>query len=502
MPNALMFIINESKRYAALPYVESGTNHQKFSDIVNAYGLAGCQNQAWCATYQFALELLAFGKADALSHWCMTDKNYCGYNVFSTRDKFKAKNRTGSTPKLGALVIFNRSHMGRVIAVDNEKKTFQCAEGNTSNKEFNRDGDACAIKTYAFNDAGIDCFCYIDYGDWTLTRIKVIKAYRAVYEMAHNLKWKYGDSHSTPPCIGDNTISCDRMISLAFWILGYTDQPAGGIVVAAGTKYMEAYLTRWGLKKNTDPNKCKRGDVVMFRNSSPLPNANWHAFGLTEFTNVNNVKKYDMGSQARIDSAQPFSCPLNQWEGQRWFYASFQIEENNVKDFYETNPSELKAGTENNSAYMASVILKARGYKGVIDSATGKQKELELNFKHTTGDMVAASQYVTDRMKNWVRIDVKAGEVNRALWQDLLGGSLPFRLYELPRCQTNGLSVLFWQEQMRARGIKDDDGNEIGLDRQWGEKTASTVRKYCKAVGLKERDIVDYEVWQSVCGGV
>lgn len=502
MANALNFIISESRRYAALPYVESGTNHQKFSDIVNRYGLAGCQDQAWCATYQFALELQAFGKADALSHWCMTDKNYCGYSVFSTRDRFAAKNRTGSTPRLGALVIFKRSHMGRVIAINGG--SFTCAEGNTSNAQFNRDGNACAVKTYSATDPGIDCFCYIDYGDQRLTRIKIVKAYRAVYEMAHNLGWKYGDSHSVPPCIGDGVIACDRLIALAFWILGYQDQPAGGFTVnRSDGRYMEPYLVRYGLKKNTDPAKCKKGDAVIFRNGSLIPNADWHAFGLTEFTNVNKVSKYDLGSNERISAQQPYhNVPLNQWDGSLWFYASFQCEEDSVRDYYEFNPSDVHFGSESNSAYEACVILKARGYKGVMSKSTGIQQELELNFKHSIGDMAAAAQYVADRMRQGVRIDVKAGEINRPLWQDLLGGALPFRLYCLPRCQTNGMSVLFWQEQMRARGVKDDDGNEIELDRQWGPSTASTVRKYCRAVGLKERDEVDWEIWQSVCGGV
>lgn len=500
MANALNFIISESKRYAALPYVESGNNHQKFSDVVSRYGLAGCQDQAWCATYQFALELMAYGKADALSHWCMTDKNYCGYSVFSTRDKFAAKNRTGSTPRLGALVIFKRSHMGRVIAINGN--TFSCAEGNTSNKEFNRDGNACAVKTYSATDPGIDCFCYIDYGDDKLTRIKIIKAYRAVYEMAHNLGWRYGDSHSVPPCIGDATISCDRLIALAFWILGYQDQPAGGFTVnQSDGRYMEPYLVRYGLKKNTDPAKCKKSDAVIFRNDRLIPNAGWHAFGLTEFTNVNKVSKYDLGSNERIAAQQPYhNVPLNQWEGSRWFYASFQCEEDSTRDYYEFNPSDVKAGTESNSAYEACIILKARGYKGILEN--GKRKDLELNFRHTIGDMAATAQCQADRVKNGYRVDCKVGEINASFWAVLLGGATPFRLYELPRCQTNGMSVLFWQEQMRARGILDDDGNEIELDRQWGPKTASTVRKYCKAVGLKARDIVDYEVWQSVCGGV
>lgn len=157
-------MIRKEREYGNMPYVETGTNHQKFSDIVNKAGLAGCQNQAWCATYQFAMELEEFGKAEALRHWNMTKKNYCGYSCFSTEAMFRKAGKLGNTPKLGALVIFRQSHMGRVLSIDRKNKTFECGEGNTSNKKYERNGDSCAVKTYSWTDRKIKSFCYIDYG--------------------------------------------------------------------------------------------------------------------------------------------------------------------------------------------------------------------------------------------------------------------------------------------------------------------------------------------------
>ena len=61
-------IIAKEREYGNIPYMETGKNHQKFSDIVNNVGLAGCQDQPWCATYQFAMEVEEFGKAEALKH--------------------------------------------------------------------------------------------------------------------------------------------------------------------------------------------------------------------------------------------------------------------------------------------------------------------------------------------------------------------------------------------------------------------------------------------------
>lgn len=157
-------IIKKEREYGNLPYMETGTNHQKFSTVVSKAGLAGCQDQPWCATYQFAMEVEEFGKKEALKHWNMTEKNYCGYSCFSTEAMFRAAGKLGSTPKIGALVIFRQSHMGRVLSIDNKNKTFECGEGNTSNKKYERNGDSCAVKTYSWTDRKIKSFCYIDYG--------------------------------------------------------------------------------------------------------------------------------------------------------------------------------------------------------------------------------------------------------------------------------------------------------------------------------------------------
>ena len=157
-------IIAKEREYGNMPYMETGKNHQIFSDIVKSVNLAGCQDQPWCATYQFAMEVDEFGKAEALKHWNMTEKNYCGYSCFSTEAMFRAAGKLGSTPQVGALVIFRQSHMGRVLSINSKNKTFECGEGNTSNKKYERNGDSCAVKTYSWTDSKIKSFCYIDYG--------------------------------------------------------------------------------------------------------------------------------------------------------------------------------------------------------------------------------------------------------------------------------------------------------------------------------------------------
>ena len=316
---ALEAIRASEQAYAAIPYTETGDNVQRFSDTVNAAGLAGCQGQPWCATYQFAVELETVGKEQALSNWCMSEQTYCGYSVFSTEAAFLRKGRTGQTPRPGALVIFKHSHMGRVLSVEGD--TFLCGEGNTSNAAYDRNGDACAVKRYKATDARIKAFCYIDYKDIEMDAKTLIKAVRDVYKMAHDGRYKYGDSHAMPPC-SDGLISCDRLVARALYNLGYVNQPAGGITVINGM----GFLVKWGFGKITSIYDLKAGDIVIFSDGTQSPNAKWHWFVLTAYDGPNTVSKYDCGAQWRIDAQQPFvNVPLNEWGGNIKFYCAFRI---------------------------------------------------------------------------------------------------------------------------------------------------------------------------------
>lgn len=488
--------IRESERaYAAIPYTETGDNVQRFSDTVNSYGLAGCQGQPWCATYQFAIELETVGKEQALKNWNMTASNYCGYSCFETEAKFRNAGKTGTTPRPGALVIFKQSHMGRVLSVNGD--TFECGEGNTSNATFSRNGDSCAVKTYNAADSRIRAFCYIDYEDIKMNGKAVVEATRNVYIMAHNGHYRYGDSHATPPC-SDGIISCDRLVARALWNLGYTQQPAGGITVIN----MESYLTKWGFKKITDQNALAAGDIVLMKqNGTTGPTDAWHTFVLSNFVNVNNISKYDCGSQARIDATQPFSTVLNEWPGSKTFYAAFRIGES----YKSISPTTLKKNAHNGSAYLATEILKGRGYNGVYKD--GKRQALELNFDWSIGDMAAMAQYKADRTARRANLSVGpygAGEVGPGDWADLLGGQLPFTLYEIPTKQKKGVCVLLAQECLKARGIKGADGKQLELDQEWGDNTAHAWSRYCaarKKQGVKLNDkVINDAGWSDLTG--
>lgn len=153
-----------------------------------------------------------------------------------------------------------------------------------------------------------------------ITVATFIGAIDAVYQTAHKGNYSYGNSLATPPT-SDKIISCDRLIAKAMYDLGFTDQPKGGITVG----HMETYLTKWGLKKVTDQSKIKGGDIILFKaDGTAQPTAAWHAFVVTDYDHVTKTcSKYDMGSQNRINSAQPFTnVDFDQWLAKS-FYCAF-----------------------------------------------------------------------------------------------------------------------------------------------------------------------------------
>lgn len=144
-----------------------------------------------------------------------------------------------------------------------------------------------------------------------------------VYIMAHNNHWKYGDSHGWPPC-SDGVIACDRLIARALWNMGYTDQPripnsTAGVTV----NNVNTYLPKYGFVKTTKISEIKRGAVVCV---GEVGNTITHVFVVTEInTSTQICSKYDMGSQQRINSAQPFkNVKINEWPS-RHFICAFNL---------------------------------------------------------------------------------------------------------------------------------------------------------------------------------
>lgn len=141
----------------------------------------------------------------------------------------------------------------------------------------------------------------------------------AVYKMAYNNGYSYGDSHSTPPS-NDGVISCDRLIARALWNIGYTDQVDGGFGTDGD---MEKYLESHNFIKITDINSLQRGDIVVVRRPDGTEG---HTFVITAYDSSTGIcSKYDEGSDARVHSIQPFTnVQLLEWSD-RIFISAYRL---------------------------------------------------------------------------------------------------------------------------------------------------------------------------------
>ena len=132
-----------------------------------------------------------------------------------------------------------------------------------------------------------------------ITVKKFLASVKAVQETAKKNKYKYGDSHATPPTT-DKIISCDRLIAKALWDSGFTDQPKGGIV--CGTS--ESYLTSHGFEVGRSIADVKAGSILLVYNAK----GSRHMFVVNSYNSkTGKTTTYDMGSQGNIQANQPIT---------------------------------------------------------------------------------------------------------------------------------------------------------------------------------------------------
>ena len=177
----------------------------------------------------------------------------------------------------------------------------------------------------------------IDYADFSAEEL--VGAVAAVYRMAHDRNFQYGNSVSIPPC-EDGFISCERLIARALWDLGITDQPRGGVQMYMEGTDEEGWFTRHGFVKVNDPSLLQRGDILYLQvyDENGQPKEVWDNFVLTAFDPETQMcEKYDCGHFTpegvdRISAEQPFYAPLAEYGEARRFVCAFRLRERPVEE--------------------------------------------------------------------------------------------------------------------------------------------------------------------------
>lgn len=211
-----------------------------------------------------------------------------------------------------------------------------------------------------------------------ITRTAFLSEVAETATEAREKRWKYGNSQTLPPCL-DGIISCDRLASRAIYKLGATNQPRGG----CNSAQLANYLPKVGFTKTTDRRQLKAGDVVMVGKG---PNQTYHTFVLAAYDpTTDRCDKYDMGSDSRILSIQPFrGVPLVEW-GDRFFSMAFQPADDPAPE--KSKKDIIKAGQEHS--------VKFTGHAIKIDGDRGKETRAQafrvlrhaLNLDYFGGEM-------------------------------------------------------------------------------------------------------------------
>lgn len=186
-----------------------------------------------------------------------------------------------------------------------------------------------------------------------------LKSIKNVATIAKSNGWKYGDSHSVPPC-SDKKISCDRLVARALYDLGYTDQPNGGITC----NQFPTYLYNWGFVGTKKKSEIKSGAVVAVGKGDNIE----HVFVVESYNPSTDIcNKYDTGSDERIRNGAYYkNVKLVEWTN-REFIAAWNV------------PSNLKSssGTKEESA-VSSTMFNGLDYSPVYNYSYYKNKYADL----------------------------------------------------------------------------------------------------------------------------
>ncbi len=172
---------SEQKKTASSKSETASTDSSAIQDILNQarswIGISGNTNAAtqyygmngvaWCCIFQWS----CFNKSGHGKCFMNGGKTA---RVYTVRDWYKARGKTGKVPKVGALVIYNWSHIGIVEKVKSKTK-FTTIEGNTT-------GSVCRRRER--DTSMVSCFCYPDYPKTKTKAAKKIQPYKG-----GKLKW-------------------------------------------------------------------------------------------------------------------------------------------------------------------------------------------------------------------------------------------------------------------------------------------------------------------------
>lgn len=358
-------------------------NYTKYSRDINALGLKGYQGSAWCCTHQFWVEVQAVGFEQALKNWHMTKSSYVGYNCFSTYNKFKAAGKTSKKPKLGCLVVFTFSHIGRVIEIDGDYIT--TVEGNTSAATYDRNGGMVARKKYKYNDPKIKGYCIIDYDGVAVTgsSLKIGSTGSEVKELQQNLNKLGYNCGAADGVWGTKTENAVRKFQKDSKL--EVDGIVGGATQAKIKEYLDA-LNKLTINTTTSSTSTKYNANVL--KGQKWLNTNYSAV-IIKATGKKLTEDGIFGTHSRNAALAVWKDVMN-----RKFDATFTISNTNFGDYCKlfAKNALVKNGTSGTFTYLCQFMLAGHGfYNGAMDA------ECDTDLSNAIGKYQTSKKLSSDK---------------------------------------------------------------------------------------------------------
>lgn len=167
----------------------------------------------------------------------------------------------------------------------------------------------------------------------SVAQSKILYQSKFVADFVRENGYKYGDAQVNPSYDQGRTekkVSCDRYVAWAIFLAGYTKSNyENSRLNLYGEKNLENYLLDNGFVKINDVSDVRAGDVVFVGDSREhYPNLQgyWldypdHVFICAGKSQNDHFYRYDAGSNARLQSVQPFDEPLEYLPDKNFRYA-------------------------------------------------------------------------------------------------------------------------------------------------------------------------------------
>lgn len=162
-----------------------------------------------------------------------------------------------------------------------------------------------------------------------MAREKVQEGKMTIADLDHAIKQSYEYAKANchyAPCVGyppmeNGTADCAGLATRALYLLGI-------LTSAANIDQVEGICLKAGLVKSTNMEDVWKNHGVVCMQDNGLegtPHVS-HVYYSLGGTSVNDINKYDLGSDQRIHSAQPFThVPVNEWTDRRHFKSFFYL---------------------------------------------------------------------------------------------------------------------------------------------------------------------------------